>query len=248
MVGLATVRLPTTIVPTMEDELKLLGFFTLKIMVALMLGMIIGVERQLGKHPAGIRTNALVCFGSCMFVSLSHLSGGGDPTRIAAQVVSGIGFIGGGAILRDGISVRGMNTAATMWCSAAIGSLAGAGLLWLSVIGTIGIVAAHFLFRPIAHAIDRYAHGTAEVDILYEVKLIFQRSAEERIRKMFREEIDSAKLRLQGLTLAGATSQDELEMHVHLFALHHDESAMNDLVSRLASQTEVHSVSWGKAH
>src|SRR6267378_2895759 len=98
--------------------------------LALVLGTIIGLERQLRQHPAGLRTNALVALGAALFVSMSFLiDKEGDRTRIAGQVVSGIGFLAGGVILREGFNVRGMNTAATLWCSGAIGTLAGAGLL-----------------------------------------------------------------------------------------------------------------------
>ena len=100
-----------------------------RIATALVLGVIIGFERQWHRRPAGLRTNALVAVGSAGFVLISALMNGeNSPTRIAAQVASGIGFLGAGVILREGLSVRGLNTAATLWCSAAVGSLAGLGL------------------------------------------------------------------------------------------------------------------------
>src|SRR6516164_11258988 len=93
--------------------------FALHVGAALVMGAALGLERQFRGHPAGLRTNALVCVGSAMFVSLSHLMGDHDsPTRIASYIVSGIGFLGGGVILRDGLTVKGMNTAATLWCTA----------------------------------------------------------------------------------------------------------------------------------
>src|SRR6478672_1946527 len=99
------------------------------------LGTVIGLERQYRARLAGLRTNALVAVGATLFVLLSAhgfggltTSGDADPTRVAAQIVSGIGFLGAGVIMRDGLNVRGLNTAATLWCSAAVGSLAGAGL------------------------------------------------------------------------------------------------------------------------
>src|SRR5260221_13633838 len=98
----------------MDINWELAGQFVIRILGALAMGVAIGVERQLGQHPAGVRTNALVCLGSALFVSLSTVLGDRDNTRIAAQVASGVGFICGGAILREGINVRGMNTAATI--------------------------------------------------------------------------------------------------------------------------------------
>ena len=102
--------------------------FVTNLLISIAAGIIVGLERQWQQKLAGIRTTALVSFGSCMFVTLSTFIAGADssPTRIAAQVVSGIGFLAGGVIIRDGFSVSGINTAATLWCSAAIGSMIGA--------------------------------------------------------------------------------------------------------------------------
>ena len=95
---------------------------------ALLIGVAIGAERQFRRHPAGLRTNALVCVGAALFVSMPRLIGATeDPTRMAATVVSGLGFLGGGVILREGLNLRGLNTAATLWCSGAVGALSGAG-------------------------------------------------------------------------------------------------------------------------
>src|SRR5579871_2086261 len=100
--------------------------FLLNVAAAVLLGMAIGLERQWRSHPAGLRTNTLVSLGAALFVSLSLLMNDtGSPTRIASYVVSGLGFLGGGVIHRDGLTVKGLNTAATLWCSGAIGTLAG---------------------------------------------------------------------------------------------------------------------------
>ncbi|MER3554881.1 MAG: magnesium transporter [Meiothermus sp.] len=122
--------------------------FTLRLVVALALGAAIGFERSRRQGLAGIRTNALVACGAAQFVMLSGLMGAGDPTRIAAQVVSGVGFLGAGVILRDGgISVRGLNTAATLWGAAAVGSLSGAGFILYALPGTLAIVFANLVLR-----------------------------------------------------------------------------------------------------
>src|ERR1700738_4876556 len=96
--------------------------------VALLLGIIIGLERQWRQHPAGLRTTALVALGAALFVSMSKLMNDTQsPTRIVSYVVSGLGFLGGGVILREGMTVKGINTAATVWCTGAVGALAGGG-------------------------------------------------------------------------------------------------------------------------
>ncbi|RSN24680.1 magnesium transporter [Amycolatopsis sp. WAC 04169] len=126
------------------------------------LGAVIGIERQYRARMAGLRTNALVAVGATLFVLLSAhgfggltTSGDADPTRVAAQIVSGIGFLGAGVILRDGLNVRGLNTAATLWCSAAVGSLAGAGLYVVALAGTAVIVGVNVLLRPLGRVVDR---------------------------------------------------------------------------------------------
>jgi len=102
---------------------------------ALLFGAIIGFERQWRQRMAGLRTNALVSVGAAGFVVFSMtVSADSSPTRVAAQIVSGIGFLGAGVILREGINIRGLNTAATLWCSAMVGTFAGAGQLIASVI------------------------------------------------------------------------------------------------------------------
>jgi putative Mg2+ transporter-C (MgtC) family protein len=114
-----------------------------RLIVAAGLGLAIGFEREIHGHPAGLRTHMLVAMGSALFTVLSIYGfqdqpGGGtapvDPTRIAAQIVSGIGFLGAGAILKDGIVIRGLTTAASLWATAAVGMAAGAGEYVISVV------------------------------------------------------------------------------------------------------------------
>src|SRR5438270_8353451 len=129
---------------------------------AALMGTAIGLERQWGQHMAGLRTNALVAFGSCLFVSLPRLLGG-SPTaaHVTGQVVTGVGFLGGGVILREGLTIRGLNTAATMWCSAAVGSLAGAGLVVEALAATAGVLAVNLCLHPVSTWLDcRRRHAT----------------------------------------------------------------------------------------
>ncbi len=219
----------------------------IRILASLAMGLAIGIERQLGQHPAGVRTNSLVCLGSALFVTLSSIDKS-DTTRIAGQVVTGIGFLGGGVILREGINVRGMNTAATLWCSAAIGTMVGLGHVFFALLGTLAVLGSHFLFRPVAHAIDNYTQGKGEMELLYEVKISCKCLKEESVRSVLIEQIKVAKLRLQGLSMGETPVPDLVEIKVRLYALQHNEQAMHDLMSRLASLPEVSRVSWGKSN
>jgi putative Mg2+ transporter-C (MgtC) family protein len=127
-----------------------------RLLLAAGLGAAIGLEREYRQKPAGLRTNILIALGSALFTIVSSLIGhdvGGTPDRISAQIVTGIGFIGGGAILRSGTTVHGMTTAATVWVNAAIGMAAGAGhfalatvaaALTLLVLGALPPVEAYF--------------------------------------------------------------------------------------------------------
>ena len=130
---------------------------TLRILLSIGLGALIGLERQLRARSAGIRTNALVSLGSCLFTTVgvyTLAAGTGDPTRVAAQVASGIGFLGAGVILKQGVSVSGLNTAATLWASAAVGTLCGSGMEAAAAIGATAIMLANMMLRPIGAAID----------------------------------------------------------------------------------------------
>ena len=114
--------------------------FLCRISICFVLGLIIGIERQYRRRVAGMRTITLVALGSFLFVSISFLTNPVDITRIAAQVVSGIGFLGAGVIIRDGQNIRGLNTAATLWCSAAVGTLTALGFIVEAVIGVLYIL------------------------------------------------------------------------------------------------------------
>jgi putative Mg2+ transporter-C (MgtC) family protein len=127
-------------------DLGLQADLTVRLLIATLLGAIIGVEREIHAHPAGVRTHLLVSLGSALFTVLSIYgfgpgsapagSGQVDPTRIAAQIVSGIGFLGAGAILKYGTAIRGLTTAASLWSAAAVGMAAGAGQWLLASIAT----------------------------------------------------------------------------------------------------------------
>jgi putative Mg2+ transporter-C (MgtC) family protein len=137
---------------------------SLRLLVAAVLGLAIGFEREIHGHPAGLRTHMLVALGSGLFTVLSihgFLGQPGaapvDPTRIAAQIVSGIGFLGAGAILKDGIVIRGLTTAASLWATSAVGMAAGAGEYVIGVVAAVVILVSLWPINAIA---DRL-HGTS---------------------------------------------------------------------------------------
>ncbi len=120
-------------------DYTLISYF-LRLILACVLGGMIGLERDLHGRNAGIRTNMLVCVGATLFTIVSISVRGADPSRIAAQIVCGIGFLGAGAILKDGFNIRGLTTAAYMWFIAAVGISCGLGQWVLSSVGAIGVL------------------------------------------------------------------------------------------------------------
>lgn len=124
-----------------------------RLFLALLFGGAIGFERRWRGHMAGPHTNALVSMGAALFVVAGTEIGGEGAARVAAQVATGIGFLAGGVILRDGLRVRGLNTAATIWCVAAIGTLTGFGKLGLAAAITLLVVLANTVFHLVEHNI-----------------------------------------------------------------------------------------------
>src|SRR6201986_4483838 len=128
----------------------------ISLFTAFVLGTLIGAERQYRQRSAGLRTNVLVSVGAAAFVDLgNHLTGRDGSVRVIAYVVSGIGFLGAGAIMKEGMNVRGLNTAATLWATAAVGSFAGADMVAQSIALTVFVLAGNTLLRPLENAIDR---------------------------------------------------------------------------------------------
>src|SRR6516225_223305 len=159
--------------------------FAIRLLLALILGALIGAERQWRQRMAGLCTNALVAAGAAMFVMLAALSAGGaaESFRIAGQVVTGIGFLGAGVILRNGLNITGLNTAATLWCSAAIGILAGYGMYGSAITGAVAVIATNVRLRPVGKALNRGA-GAVDADITYLFRITARTEQEAHMRAL----------------------------------------------------------------
>jgi putative Mg2+ transporter-C (MgtC) family protein len=129
----------------------------LRLLLAAGLGAAIGIEREIRQKPSGLRTNMLIALGSALFTTLSIqiAHAGGTPDRISAQIVTGIGFLGAGAILRSGRSVHGMTTAATIWVNAAVGMAAGAGEFLMATVATVIALLVLAILPPIEGYFER---------------------------------------------------------------------------------------------
>ncbi len=144
----------------------------LNLVVAGCLGAAIGLERQWRQRLAGLKTNTLVALGAAIFVTYSRIVlDDQGAARIAAQVVSGIGFLGAGVIFKEGLNVRGLNTAATLWCSAAVGLIAGEGFALFGLLAAALVIVANTALRPIVHAVNRRPVDSFENEQRYTVSL-----------------------------------------------------------------------------
>jgi putative Mg2+ transporter-C (MgtC) family protein len=185
----------------------------IRMFTAIILGAAIGLERQWRLRTAGIRTNALVAVGSALFVIVGAVGLGNDPhadpTRVAAQVVSGIGFLGAGVILRDGFNIRGLTTAATLWCAAAVGSLSGAGMEVVAVIACAAIIATNTLLRPLSRYVNRRtghddqpaAVEDDEVQTDYVLEVVTTEKSEARVRALVLQAVDRPEYTLRSLNI-----------------------------------------------
>jgi putative Mg2+ transporter-C (MgtC) family protein len=144
---------------------------SLRLLLAAALGALIGVEREIHGHPAGMRTHLLVALGSATFTVLSIYGFGDpnrpgfDPSRIAAQIVSGIGFLGAGAILKEGATIRGLTTAASLWATAGVGLAAGAAQYPVAWTGAIIIIFSLWPLNAIAERLHRADRETARLQV-----------------------------------------------------------------------------------
>jgi putative Mg2+ transporter-C (MgtC) family protein len=157
--------------------LSLLDTF-ISVAAAFILGSVIGLERQIRQRTAGLRTNTLVAVGAAVFVDMAYrLDGSGGAVRVVAYVVSGIGFLGAGAIMKEGANITGLNTAATLWGSAAVGACAGADLLGEALIAALFVLASNTLLRPVVNRINRQPISEEAGEATYVVRVICSRAA-----------------------------------------------------------------------
>lgn len=220
--------------------------FTLRLGAAFALGTTIGLERQYRQRMAGLRTNALVATGACLFVLATGLShDAAAPTRIAAQIVSGIGFLAGGVIFREGLSVRGLNTAATLWCSAAIGTLAGFGYLAETTIGAAFVLAANVVLRPVSQSINRRTTEGTELATSYAISVSCPHAFEGALRASLFAAI--TKHRLSLLEISSEDDDDDassIDVEAVVSASGRADATLERLVASLALEPVVTAASW----
>jgi putative Mg2+ transporter-C (MgtC) family protein len=216
----------------------------LRLAVALLLGSAIGFERQWHQKMAGLRTNALVALGACGFVVFSGLVGQGDPTRVAAQVVSGIGFLGAGIILREGVNVRGLNTAATLWCSAMVGTIAGAGYFASCLLAAAFVVGTNLLLRPLVRRINRLTVISADAETHYTVEIVVRAVEEAHVRSLLLHQLSQTGLGLRRLDSEDIEGGANVRVSAHATAPTRNDAALEQIVGRLSLEPQVTGATW----
>ncbi|MGF6758583.1 MgtC/SapB family protein [Paraburkholderia sp. GAS42] len=219
----------------------------LRLLAAFACGVAIGLERQMRQRNAGLRTITLVASGACLFVLLGVLTGNGTAgvTQIAAYVVSGVGFLGGGVIMRDKGSIQGINTAATLWCSAAVGVLCGAGHYGPALAGTVIVLLTNTVLREVSRMINSTPVSNADLVREYALTVVCREDNEIHIRTVLSNSMYSTPLSFQSLTSEDVADQAGRIRVTATLKLHpKDQPKLELMASRISMEKSVSSVSW----
>jgi putative Mg2+ transporter-C (MgtC) family protein len=211
---------------------------------AFILGGLIGLERQYRQRTAGLRTNILVAIGAAIFVDAANrLTGHEGAVHVMAYVVSGIGFLGAGVIMREEGNVRGINTAATLWASGAVGACAGADLILEACLATVFVLAANTLLRPVVSLINRQPLDTEAVEVTNSVYIITPKHAQKHALKQFINTLEDAGFQTQDIEVHQFGS-DDVEIQAVLTASAVDGDEMDKLIAKIADQEFVTQAFW----
>jgi putative Mg2+ transporter-C (MgtC) family protein len=211
---------------------------------AFLFGGLIGLERQYRQRTAGLRTNILVAIGAAIFVYAGNsLNGHDGAVQVMAYVVSGIGFLGAGVIMREEGNVRGINTAATLWASGAVGACAGADLILEAGLATAFVLAANTLLRPVVSFINRQPLDTVSVEVTNSVYIITPKHAQKHALKQFIKTLEAAGYQTQDIEVHQFGS-DDVEIQAVLTASAVDGDEMDQLIAKIADQEFVSQAFW----
>jgi len=233
MTGLLDASLPVDLIATVA-----------RLGLALLLGASIGFERQWRQKTAGLRTNALVALGASGFVVFGSLIGHGDPMPIAAQIVTGIGFLGAGIILREGINVLGLNTAATLWCSAMVGTFAGGGYYLPSAIAAAFVVATNLFLRPLVRLLNRQSLTATNAETQYSVEVTCKGSEEAHMRSLLLHSLSQAGLGLRRIDSEDIEDTSKVTVTAQALAATRNDAALEQIVGRLSLEPYVTAATW----
>jgi len=211
---------------------------------AFVLGTLIGAERQYRQRSAGLRTNVLVCVGAAAFVDLGNrLTGAEGSVRVIAYVVAGIGFLGAGAIMKEGMNVRGLNTAATMWSTAAVGAFAGADMVAQSIALTLFVLAGNTLLRPLVNAIDRIPLNERTSEATYQISITTNSTRSGEVRDFMNERLEAASYPVRETRIVFHPN-DNVEVSAVLVPLTAEPGDLDRIVADLSKLPGVSHATW----
>jgi putative Mg2+ transporter-C (MgtC) family protein len=212
--------------------------------VAFVLGTLIGAERQYRQRTAGLRTNVLVALAAAAFVDLAMQIGGAEGAiRVIAYVVAGIGFLGAGAIMKEGTNVSGLNTAATLWSSAAVGACAGADMVAQATLLTAFVLMANTLLRPLVNAINRLPFNETSSDAIYEVRLTTLIESIPAVREALESELEAASYPVSDVEVI-ERADDTAEIVAILVSTAVDAKELDAVTNRLGLRPGVRHATW----
>ena len=219
----------------------------ISLFAAFLLGGLIGLERQYRQRTAGLRTNVLVAVGAAIFVDMANRLGGQEgATHVAAYVVSGIGFLGAGVIMREEGNVRGLNTAATLWGSAAVGACAGADLLIEAVLATFFVLSANTLLRPVVNRINRQPIDTESVEATYTVYVITPKGMQKEALAGVEEALENFAFPTQDSNMH-AFGSDSIEIEAVLSSTSVDGVLLDQVINKLSELPCVTQAFWSQS-
>jgi putative Mg2+ transporter-C (MgtC) family protein len=211
---------------------------------AFVLGTLIGAERQYRQRSGGLRTNVLVAVGAATFVDIGqHLNGNPGAVQVIAYVVSGVGFLGAGVIMKEGGNVWGLNTAATLWCSAAVGACAGADLAVEAVMLTAFVLAGNTLLRPLVKAINRAPIKESGTEAIYEVRLTVAASSIDEGRELLETKLAEASYPFREIETTERDDDTE-ELVATLVGTEADPQELDEVVAQLNEASVTHRAGW----
>jgi putative Mg2+ transporter-C (MgtC) family protein len=225
-------------------NLRSLADTCVSLATAFVLGAAIGFERQVRQRAAGLRTNVLVAVGAATFVDLGNrLMTREGAAHVVAYVISGVGFLGAGAIMRSEGSVRGLNTAATLWGSAAVGACAGADLLLEAAVGAAFVLAANTLLRPVVNAVNRQPINPALTEATYAVYLIAQKGRQQEARQLLEQTLAESHcpIRELGVHVFG---RNDVELTATLTQTAVETETLDHVVAELVAHEFVSQAFW----
>lgn len=214
------------------------------LVAAFVLGTLIGAERQYRQRTAGLRTNALVALGAAAFVDLGmSLEAAAGATRVLAYVVSGVGFLGAGVIMKEGTNIRGLNTAATLWCSAAVGAFAGADRIAEAGLLAILVLVGNTVLRPLVNVINRIPIDAGQTEATYKVHVTATDDLRDDVRDILTERLEAADYPVRDSEVL-ERDDDEVEIIATLAATSVPASDLDAIVARLEKEAGVRHVTW----